>query len=231
MISANVLLISDDLELGQVRSLMLKQRGLSTTIVTPSDEDSTERRLPEHSHDLIIIEAHRQQLNIMNTIHRLRTETTVPILLLTPHDDELGVLAAYEAGVDEVITLPIGPKIFQAKALAWQRRSWTVPTTMLDSLKVGILCLDPARRELVTDTGTVFKITTLEFRLLHLLMSHPNQVLDSTLIINRIWGNSGGGDNASLKNIVYRLRRKIEPDPANPRYIQVAPGEGYLFVA
>ncbi len=94
---------------------------------------------------------------------------------------------------------------------------------------MGDLRLAPARREVITTTGSAVKLTNLEFRLLHLLMSHPGQVLGSNLIIDRVWGYTGGGDTVLLKNLVYCLRRKIEPDPSQPRYIQTVAGEGYSF--
>jgi two-component system, OmpR family, response regulator RegX3 len=111
------------------------------------------------------------------------------------------------------------------------RRSWTVPASMLSSFQAGDFRLDPAQRQLVLQTGKVVKLTSLEFRLLHVLMSHPNQVLESSLLIDRVWGANSGGDSVLLKNVVYRLRRKIEPDPSQPRYIQSITGEGYVFIA
>jgi len=76
--------------------------------------------------------------------------------------------------------------------------------------------VDPARREVITATGSAVKLTNLEFRPLHLLMSHQTQVLDSNLITNRVWGYSGGGNTVLLKNLVCRLRRKSNLTPASP---------------
>jgi two-component system, OmpR family, response regulator MtrA len=231
MISAKALIISGDLEAAQIWSYILGQRGITTAILSPLDEDSTARRPPEHAHDLIIIDVHGSEMNVVRTIQRLRTETTVPILLLLPQDDETRILEAYDAGVDEVIVGGISPRLFQAKVIAWQRRSWTVPTSMLDTFQVGDLRLEPSQRQLVTASGAAIKLTSLEFRLLHLLMSNPGQVLQSSVIVARMWGAAGEGDTNLLKNVVYRVRRKIELNPAQPHYIQSAPGEGYVFIA
>jgi DNA-binding response OmpR family regulator len=231
MISTKVLLISDDFETAKVWSFVLGQKGITAAITSPSDEDSTEHRLPDHLHDLILIDTHTQQMNVVSIIRRLRAETTVPIMLLLEDENESGVLDAYEAGADEVVVGAISPRLFQAKIGVWQRRSWTVPETLLDSFEAGDLRLDPSQRQLVKASGDPIKLTTLEFRLLHLLMSNPNHVMESSLIVARIWGANGGGDTTMLKNVVYRVRRKIEPDPSQPRYIQAIPGEGYLFVA
>jgi DNA-binding response OmpR family regulator len=224
-----VLLISEDGETAQIWSYVLGRRSIDTVLLVTFDEESTERR-PEHSHDLIMIDVHTRQMKVAHLIQRLRAETTVPILLLLPDDDETRILDAYDGGADEVILKPITPRRLLAKITAWMRRSWTVPASMLDSFQAGDLHLDTAHRQLVTASGKAIRLTSLEFRLLHLLMSHPGQVLESSLIIDRVWGASGGGDNTVLKNVVYRLRRKIEPDPSTPRYIQVVAGEGYMFI-
>lgn len=170
------------------------------------------------------------ETNLKSLVRRFRAETTVPILLFLPREAESLILAAYEQGVDEVIVGSISPKLFQAKIAAWQRRSSTVPTSMLESFQVGNLRLDPSQRQFIKASGEAVKLTNLEYRLLHLLMSHPGQVLESSVIIARMWGADGGGDHAMLKNVVYRVRRKIEPDPANPTFVQLAAGEGYQFV-
>jgi DNA-binding response OmpR family regulator len=230
LISAKALIISDDVETAQIWSYILGQKGIDVSLMTSADSDSTGKR-PEYAHDVIIIDRNSSQMDVLRLTQLMRTEATVPLLLLLPEGDETITLEAYEAGVDEVIVKPIGARLFMAKVKAWLRRSWTVPTSMLNSFQVGDLRLDPAQRQLVTNRGTSIKLTSLEFRLLHLLMSHPNQVLESSLIVDRVWGSMGDGDTVVLKNLVYRLRRKIEPDPSQPRYIQAILGEGYILNA
>ncbi len=228
--AAQALIISDDLETAQVWEFILGQKGIVASIAPASDEDTTERRLPEHAQDLFIIDNHNECINVLNIVRLLRGETTVPILLIIPYEDETFTLSAYEAGVDEVIVGPISHRLFQAKVAAWLRRAWTVPTSMLDSFEVGDLRLEPSQRQLVTASGKAIKLTSLEFRLLHLLMSNPSRVLASSMIVARMWGTAGDEDTNHLKKVVYRVRRKIEPNPGQPRYIQAAPGEGYVFV-
>lgn len=152
-------------------------------------------------------------------------------MLLTPGRNEAHILEVYQAGVDECIVKPVSPSLFLAKVGAWLRRSWTIPAEAMEDLQVGDVRLEPARREVAIATGSAVKLTNLEFRLLHLLMTHRGQVLEPDVIIDRVWGYAGSGDSAALKNVVYRLRRKIEPDPSRPRYIQTVAGEGYTFQA
>jgi DNA-binding response OmpR family regulator len=135
-------------------------------------------------------------------------------LLFLPTHHETEILEAYAAGVDEVVVKPISPAIFLAKIMAWVRRSWTVPVAGLSLVKAGSYRLDPARRCMTNPDGMEIKLTNLEFRLLLLLMSRPAYVFSGDDIVESLWGGYGNGDQVLLKNVVYRLRRKIEADPA-----------------
>ena len=227
MINARMLLVSDDPEMGDMWAYVLRQRG-AEVVLAGSTRDALDRWV-EGTFDLIAINVCTSQLDGVDLCRQLRAEAINPILLLTPIGNEDHILEAYQAGVDEYIVKPISLSLFLTKVMAWLRHSWTVPTTVLGSLQVGDIRLDPTRREVVTASGSAVKLTNLEFRLLHLLMGHHGQVLEPGVIVDRVWGYTGGGDSVSLKNVVYRLRRKIEPDPSRPRYIQTVAGEGYAF--
>jgi len=224
---ARVLLVSDKPETGQLWAYALGQQEIEAVLVGSAKEVLD--RWAEGIFDLLVIDVHTPQLDGIDLCRRLRAEAINPILLFTPGRSEAHILEAYEAGVDECVTKPISPLLFLAKVRAWLRRSWTVPTEALDSFQVGDLRLDPARREVITATGSAVKLSNLEFRLLHFLMNHQGRALEPDVIIDSVWGYTGGGDSALLKNVVYRLRRKIEPDPSQPRYIQTMAGEGYIF--
>ncbi len=227
MMCGQVLLVSDDPNIGQIWAFALRQMGLEAVLATTAGEALGQ--WVEGAFDLIVIDVHGEQLDGLEVCRLLRAEAVNPILMFTPRGDESHVLEVYQAGADECVVKPVSPPMFLAKVGAWLRRSWTLPAGALDSLRAGDLHLDPARRVVTTGNGCTVKLTNLEFRLLHLLMSHPGQVLPSDLIIDRVWGYQAGGDSTLLKNVVYRLRRKIEPDPSQPQYIETVAGEGYAF--
>jgi DNA-binding response OmpR family regulator len=227
MMGARVLLVSDEPEAGRIWAFALQQMGLET-ILTSGIQDALQE-WAAGPFDLVVIDVHTPHLDGVDLCRRVRAEAANPILLFTPESDEAHVLKAYQAGVDECVVKPISPTLFLAKVRAWLRRSWTVPAGALDCLQAGDLRLDPPRRVVVTPSGETIKLSSLEFRLLHLLMIHRGQVLPSDLIIDRVWGYAGGGDSTLLKNLVYRLRHKIELDPGQPGYIQTVAGEGYAF--
>ncbi len=227
MINARVLFVSDDLETAQLWAFGLNQKGLETVVARSAREALD--YWAKDTYDLIIINVYSAQIDGIELCRCLRTEIVNPILLFTHSSDESYLLAAYEAGADECVVKPIGVRLFLAKVMAWLRRSWTVPAEALDTVQAGELRLDPARRQLTKPDETVVKLTNLEFRLLHLLMTHQGQVLETNTIVERVWGFSGSGDSTLLKNVVYRLRRKIEADPGQPRYLQTMAGEGYAI--
>lgn len=227
MTRAKALLVCDDPEGGRVWSYALGQIGLEVTVVGSSEQALDQ--CTKQTFTLLIIDVSASQLDGVDLCRRLRGEAVNPILLLTPKTDETHALEAYRAGADECIPKPVSRSLLLAKVKTWLRHSQLVPTAALSTLQAGDLLLDPATREVAWPTGAVVRLTNLEFRVLHLLMSHRGRVLDPDLIIDRVWGYGGGGDRVLLKNVVYRLRRKVERDPRQPRYVQTVAGEGYTF--
>ena len=225
---AKVLLISDEYNTARIWCNILNQKNIDTTLQSsPADVlQSWSEAIP----DLIVIDAYADEFDGLTLASQLREQGVVPIILLTAVNNETHILDAYQAGVDECVIKPISPALFLAKVKVWLRRSWTMPTESLDVIQVGGLQLDPTRRLVMTDDQQTINLTNLEFRLLHLLMTHPGWVLNTEDIVLKVWGYYGNGDSNLLKNVVYRLRRKVDPDPGNPRYIHTEAGLGYKFL-
>jgi DNA-binding response OmpR family regulator len=223
---AKIFVVCDQEDTAPVWGYILRQQGLSV-ILEPSLEKAIDRWTTENP-DLVVLDVDMPHVARMDLYQKFRAVSVAPILLFLPTYHETEILEAYTAGVDEVVIKPISPAIFLAKIRAWMRRSWTVPTAELSQVKAGKHRLDPARRCMVNPEGGEVKLTNLEFRLLHLLMSRSGNVFTAEDIIEAIWGGYGNGDQVLLKNVVYRLRRKIEVDPSRPAYLQTWHG-GYSF--
>lgn len=178
--------------------------------------------------DLTVIDMDVAHQNPGNLCRTVRTISVAPILLLLPSYNEQQILEAYQSGADDVVVKPVSPAVFLAKIKTWLRRSWTVPIDGLTEVHSGKFGLDATKRSLIAPTGTEIRLTSLEFRLLHLLMHRPGQIIDTDVLTHSIWGEFGSSNHALLKNVVYRLRRKIEVDPGNPVILQTWPG-GYSF--
>ena len=221
-----IFVVCDRTDTAPVWGFILRQQGLVVILETSLDKavDHWSMEMP----DFVVIDIDITHQDPMVLYKKFRAVSVAPILLFLPAHHETQILAAYAAGVDEVVVKPISPAIFLAKIVAWVRRSWTLPVDGLSLVKAGKHRLDPTRRCLIDPAGLEIKLTNLEFRLLHLLMSRPAFVFSAEDIIQSIWGGFGNGDQVLLKNVVYRLRRKIEVDPGRPALLQTWQG-GYSF--
>jgi DNA-binding response OmpR family regulator len=202
---------------------MIREKGLVAILETSVPRAMG--RAVEDIPDLIIIDVNASRQDRMTLCKKFRALSSSPILLFLPSNNEAEILEAYDAGVDECVVKPISPAIFLAKIAAWSRRSWTEPMTPRQTNK---LRLDPARRSAISDSGTDVRLTNLEFRLLHLLMSRPGYIFQSEDIIQTVWGSQRENDQSLLKNMIYRLRKKLEEEAGETNLIQTWPG-GYSF--
>ncbi len=206
----------------------LKQQKLD--VVLETDPKNVILRWSEEFPDLIVFDINLPEKIILELVQKIRMETNVPILLLTSSRSEDFLLETYSAGVDDVLIKPISPSLFLAKVKVWLRRgTWTVPADTLDPLSVGKIQLQPSERAAILGNGVWVRLTNLEFRLLYFLMSRAGRPATAEELIERVWGYAGEADSTILKNLIYRIRRKIEKDPANPVLIQTLPGLGYKF--
>ena len=221
-----VFVICDQRDTAPVWGYILRQQGL--TVILETSRDKAIDRWSSEMPDLVVIDVDIAQEDRMELYNKFRAVSVAPILLFLPAHHETQILEAYAAGVDEVVVKPISPAIFLAKITAWVRRSWIMPVDELSLVKAGRHRLDPTQRCIVDSKGLEIKLTNLEFRLLHLLMSRPGYVFSTGDIIESLWGGYGNGDQVLLKNVVYRLRKKIEADPSHPMLLQTWQG-GYSF--
>ena len=221
-----VFVVCDQRDTAPVWGYILRQQGLSVILET-SLEKAIDRWSTEMP-DLVVLDLNLEHEERMELYQKFRAVSVAPILLFLPTYHETEILEAYAVGVDDVVIKPVSPAIFLAKILAWMRRSWTVPIDNLSLVRAGRHRLDPTRRCLIDPDNMEIRLTNLEFRLLHLLMSRPGFVFSLEEIIESIWGGYDNGDQVLLKNVVYRLRRKIEEDPGRPLVLQTGHG-GYAF--
>jgi DNA-binding response OmpR family regulator len=221
--SPRVFVVCDQDATAPIWGYIIREKGLVAILVT-SVQRAMDRSVSEIP-DLIVIDVNAPHQQRIELCKKFRSLSASPILLFLPSNNEQEILEAYQAGVDECVVKPISPALFIAKIVAWSRRSWTEPMT---SHQVGRVQLDPAHRALIGTNGEEVKLTNLEFRFLHLLMSRPGFVFKAEDIIQSVWGARRRGDVALLKNVIYRLRRKIADEAEESVLIQTWPG-GYSF--
>ena len=218
-----VYIVCDQSATAPIWGYLIREKGLVAILETVVQRAM--ERVLEEIPDLIVIDINGSQEQRMDLCRKYRALTSCPILLFLPSNNENEILEAYQAGVDECVVKPISPAIFLAKIMAWVRRSWAQPMSSVGTSK---LVLDPAHRSAMGSDGREVRLTNLEFRLLHLLMSRPGYVFKAEEIMQTVWGMEKA-DLALLKNVVYRLRKKLEEETGESQLIQTRPG-GYSFL-
>ncbi len=205
---------------------ILRQKGVNTLI-----ETSVERAIDhwaEDVPDVVVIDVDATHQERLELCRRLRDVSAGPLLLFLPAHHETEILEAYAVGVDDCVIKPVSPAIFLAKVLAWAQRSWTLPVEGVHPLQTANWNLDPPTRCLLYKDVSRIPLTNLEFRLLNLLMSNPGQVFSTEELVRVVWGNYGHGDEVLLKNVIYRLRKKLEASGDRSKPLQTWQG-GYSF--
>ena len=221
-----IFVICDQKDTAPVWGYILSQRGL--IVILETSLEKVIGRFSTEMPDLVVIDIDIEHQDPIELYKKIRAVSLAPALLFLPTHNEIQIIEAYAAGVDEVVIKPISPAIFLAKILAWARLSWSVPTNGLSHVTAGKYRLDLARRCVIDPDGLEIRLTNLEFRLLHLLMSRSGHIVSAEQIIRAIWGRYERGDEVLLTNVVYRLRKKIEADPSHPSLLQSWQG-GYSF--
>jgi DNA-binding response OmpR family regulator len=227
-----VLVVDDDRVLADLVSFTLRRAGYE--VVAAGDAKSALQRWNEDQPDFIILD-----VNLPGTpelqdgfaiCRRIRSESDVPIIMLTVRGDEKDIVYGLEAGADDYVLKPFSPRQLVARIQAVTRRFQTTSSSSRPAtFSVEGLDFNPKLREVQVGGETSKSLTPLETRLLESLMLNAGQALTFDDLISDVWG-PGGGTAEMLRQLVRRLRSKVEKDPANPYYIQNLPGLGYAFL-
>jgi DNA-binding response OmpR family regulator len=220
-----ILVIEDDLALADVLSFTLRRAGFDVRVAY--DGVAGLEAWQQFAPNLVILDLNLPRLDGMGVCRALRAQSDVPIIMLTVRNLDTDIVQGLEAGADDYVVKPFSPTQLVARVRAVLRRTEGVlaPAEVL----AGDLRLDRARYEVQRRGQEPIRLSSLETRLLETLMIHAGQVVTADTLLNAVWA-AEGGDRAMLKQLVYRLRNKIEPDPAQPIYIETIPGVGYAFV-
>jgi DNA-binding response OmpR family regulator len=149
-------------------------------------------------------------------------------MMLTVRSEEEDLVKALELGADDYLTKPFSPKTLLARIRALLRRAGMEGSA--PPLAAGRVALDVEDHTVRIGGGEPVRLTKLELRLLQMLLSNAGRTVSSDRLLVHIWGHRNSGDRQLLKQLVHRLRQKIETDPALPRHLQTAAGAGYKLV-
>ncbi len=224
-----VLVVDDDRVLAEILAFTLQRLGL--VVVQAFDGRSALQRWSEEAPDLVMLDVNLPDTSGFDICRQIRQEADVPIILLTVRGEEDDIVHGLEIGADDYITKPYSPRQLLARVQAVLRRvKNSAQAPLFPSVRqMGDIRLDVQRREVTIAADDPIPLTPLETQLLDYLMVNRGHVLTTEMLIEQVWG-AEGGTRSMLRQLIHRLRQKIEPDPAEPIYIETVAGLGYGFV-
>jgi DNA-binding response OmpR family regulator len=216
-----ILIVEDDLALSDVLAFTLRRAGFETLVV--HDGLAAVAAWEKESPDLIVLDLNLPKLDGLGVCRHIRARDKTPIIILSVRGSDEAIVTGLEQGADDYIVKPFSPGQLVARIRAVLRRAGLAATPGV--LTVADLTLDRARNEVQRPNQLPIRLTPLETKLLETLLIHAGQVLTSEGLITAVWG-AEGGDKTMLKQLVYRLRTKLESDNG-PTQIETIPGVGY----
>jgi len=220
-----VILVVDD-EPQILRALQTNLRGAGYEVETAATGADALVAAALREPEAIILDLVLPDRRGTDVCRELRTWSSVPVIVLSAVGEESEKVAALDAGADDYVTKPFGMAELLARLRAATRR---VAPAGEPVIEVGELLVDiPERR--VTVAGQAVQLTPNEFELLRLFAQHRGKLLTHKTILREVWGRAYDAESHYLHVYVSQLRRKLEPDPARPRYILTEPGAGYRLV-
>lgn len=219
---ATILVVDDDPAISEMLTLVLESEGFKAVPVM----DGTEAVAAFHQHepDLILLDLMLPGMNGVDICRAIRTESSVPIVMLTAKTDTVDVVLGLESGADDYVTKPFKPKELIARIRARLRR--IVEHEEAEIIHIGDIEID-VPQHIVTRDGEDLGLTPMEFDLLLEMARKPGQVFSREELLENVWGYSNSPDTRLVNVHVQRLRAKVEKDPENPRLVLTVRGVGY----
>jgi len=221
---ARILLVDDEQSIQRAVAPLLRSRGYEVD-VAGSGADAL-KIVVDHPPDLMILDLGLPDIEGTEVCRRVRATSALPIVILSARGSEADKVAALDLGADDYITKPFGPEELLARIRVWMRRVLSEEPVDSGRVAVADLTIDYDRRRVVRGDDEI-RLTPKEFELLAFLARNPDRVLTHRAILKAIWGPNAVDQPEHLWVLVGQLRKKIEPDPAKPRYLVSEPWIGY----
>jgi DNA-binding response OmpR family regulator len=217
-----ILVVDDDLELSSLIGYALRQAGYM--VVEAGDGVTALEMFDRESPALVILDVNLPRLSGLEVCRKIRAGSRTPIMMLTVKNAEEDQVQALDLGADDYLTKPFSPRTLLARVRALLRRAGEEKPL---PLAAGDFSLDLEVQAVSVNSGDPVRLTRLELRLLQILLANAGHTLPAERLLAHVWGSRGSGDRQLLKQLVHRLRQKIEADAAEPRYLVTVSGVGY----
>jgi DNA-binding response OmpR family regulator len=225
-----ILVVDDDQELLGLIGFALRQA--SYLVIEANDGLKALALFEREQPDLVILDVNLPGQNGFEVCRQIRERSATPVMLLTVRNSEEDEVHGLDLGADDYLTKPFSPRTLLAHVRALLRRSETQAGAIEPKdrfYKTGDIVLDVDKQTVTVLEREPLHLTHLEFRLLQYLTVNVNRALSADRLTNHVWGYQGLGDKQALKQLIHRLRQKIELNPAEPRYIVTVAGVGYVL--
>ena len=219
-----VLAVDDEPQLLRALITNLRARGYEVDAAT-TGEIALEMAARHHP-DVVVLDLGLPSLSGIDVIHGLRGWTDVPIIVLSARDAERDKIAALDAGADDYVTKPFGMGELLARVRAALRRG--APATEQAVVSTDAFVIDLAAKRVTNAAGEV-RLTPTEWHLVEMLVRNAGKLVTQGALLREVWGPEYGRETNYLRVYMAHIRRKLEPDPANPRFFITEPGMGYRF--
>ncbi|HZR51344.1 MAG TPA: response regulator, partial [Streptosporangiaceae bacterium] len=219
-----VLIVDDEPQILRALRINLRVRGYEVHLAATGAEAL--EVAGRHPPDLVILDLGLPDLDGVDVIDGLRGWTKAPIIVLSGRADSTAKVAALDAGADDYITKPFGVDELLARMRAVVRRTGSAED--LPRIRLGDVVIDLAAKR-VTRSGEDIRLTPTEWHLIEVLLRNPGKLLSRNQLLTEVWGPGYADATGNLRLYMTQLRRKLEPDPARPRWLLTEPGMGYRY--
>ena len=221
-----VLVVEDEDSISDPLSYMLRREGFEVTVAETGPDALSQ--FDRTGADIVLLDLMLPGLSGTEVCRALRQRSKVPIIILTARDSEVDKVVGLELGADDYVTKPFSHRELLARIRAVMRRGAESEELVTATVQAGPVRMDVERHTVSVDGETV-SLPLKEFDLLELLLRNSGRVLTRGQLIDRVWGADYVGDTKTLDVHIKRLRSKIEPDPAEPKFLLTVRGLGYKF--
>jgi DNA-binding response OmpR family regulator len=219
-----ILVVDDDLELSSLIGYALRQAGYM--VIEAGDGVAALEAFERESPALVILDVNLPRLSGLEVCRRIRAASRTPVMMLTVKNAEEDQVQALDLGADDYLTKPFSPRTLLARVRALLRRAGEEKPM---PLAAGDLRLDLELQSVSVRGADFVRLTRLELRLLQILLANAGHTLPAERLLSHVWGSRGSGDRQLLKQLVHRLRQKIEAEATEPRYLVTVSGVGYAL--
>jgi DNA-binding response OmpR family regulator len=221
-----ILVADDDPDLLDLVAYALGQAGY--LVVKASDGNAALAGFSTEAPDLVILDINMPGMTGFDVCSAIRGSSTVPVMMLTARGEEQDLVRALDLGADDYLTKPFSPRTLLARVKALLRRARLERSA--GPMTAGRVALDADDSTVRIGSGQPIALTKLEFRLMQALLAQAGRAVQSDRLLTLVWGHRGAGDRQLLKQLVHRLRHKIEVNPGVPVLLQTAAVSGYKLV-